>query len=83
MLEESVQERQRLRPARLTFTVKEQGYATGVRHAAVAANSQTTLSLPTATPGGWYDLVITTAEDPSFQRRLTGHLENGTLSVTG
>jgi phospholipase C len=26
---------------------------------------------------GWYDLIVTTAGDPSFNYRLAGHVENG------
>jgi phospholipase C len=26
---------------------------------------------------GWYDFVVTVAEDPSFEARLTGHVETG------
>lgn len=31
---------------------------------------------------GWYDLVVTVAEDPSFERRLAGHLETGRESIS-
>jgi phospholipase C len=31
---------------------------------------------------GWYDLTLTTASDPSFQRQLAGHVENGRTSET-
>jgi phospholipase C len=30
----------------------------------------------------WYDLVVTCAEAPSFQRRLAGHGEDGRPSVS-
>ena len=26
---------------------------------------------------GWYDVVITVAENPAFERQLTGHVESG------
>jgi phospholipase C len=32
---------------------------------------------------GWYDLTVTIGGDPSWSRRYTGHLEDGTNSVTG
>nr|WP_055503003.1 phospholipase C, phosphocholine-specific [Nonomuraea pusilla] len=32
---------------------------------------------------GWYDLRVTCDEDPAFNRRLMGHVENGRPSVTG
>ena len=31
---------------------------------------------------GWYDFVVTVAEDPSFERRLTGHVESGRDSIS-
>jgi phospholipase C len=31
---------------------------------------------------GWYDLTVTLDSDPSFQRQLAGHLENGKPSVS-
>jgi len=31
---------------------------------------------------GWYDLVITVDDDPQFERRLAGHLENGEDSIS-
>ncbi len=32
---------------------------------------------------GWYDLDLSVAEDPSFRRRLMGHIENGRPSISG
>jgi phospholipase C len=26
---------------------------------------------------GWYDLIVTVAEDPTFEYRLAGHVETG------
>jgi phospholipase C len=31
---------------------------------------------------GWYDLVVTSAEDASFQQRLSGHVETGKDSAS-
>jgi phospholipase C len=31
---------------------------------------------------GWYDLVVTVAEDPSFEYRLAGHVETGRDSIS-
>ena len=31
---------------------------------------------------GWYDLVVTVAGDPHFQRRYAGHVETGENTVT-
>ncbi|MEV4644824.1 phosphocholine-specific phospholipase C [Saccharopolyspora sp. NPDC049357] len=35
------------------------------------------------TDQGWYDVEVTTAQDPSFRRRVTGRVENGAPGVTG
>lgn len=32
---------------------------------------------------GWYDIQITAEDDPSYNRRLMGHIENGRPSITG
>jgi phospholipase C len=32
--------------------------------------------------GGWYDFVVTVAEDPGFQYRLAGHVETGRDSIS-
>jgi phospholipase C len=31
---------------------------------------------------GWYDLIVTVAEDPTFDYRLAGHVENGRDSIS-
>jgi phospholipase C len=31
---------------------------------------------------GWYDLVVTVAQDPGFVYRLAGHVESGADSAT-
>ncbi len=31
---------------------------------------------------GWYDVVVTVTEDPSFERRLAGHVETGRDSIS-
>ncbi len=38
---------------------------------------------PLAASNGWYDLSVTIGGDNSWSRRYTGHLEDGTNSVTG
>jgi phospholipase C len=53
-----------------TFRVPAHGSATHVVDPLVAAN-------------GWYDLSVTLSGDNSWSRRYTGHLEDGTNSVTG
>jgi phospholipase C len=42
-----------------------------------------TRELSWPTDHGWYDVEVTAAEDTSYRRRLTGHLETGKPSVTG
>ena len=32
--------------------------------------------------GGWYDLIVTVAEDPTFNYRLAGHVETGRDSIS-
>ena len=32
---------------------------------------------------GWYDIEVRLANDPSFVRKFSGHVENGLPSVTG
>ena len=38
---------------------------------------------PITTVDGWYDVTVTVSIDPSWSQRFTGHLENGSASVTG
>ena len=35
------------------------------------------------TDSGWYDVEVTTDDDPTYRRRLSGHLETGRPSITG
>ncbi|MFD7158734.1 phosphocholine-specific phospholipase C [Kribbella sp. NPDC059898] len=35
------------------------------------------------TDHGWYDVEVTTPDDPTYRRRLTGHLETGKPGLTG
>ena len=32
--------------------------------------------------GGWYDMIVTTAGDPTFNYRLAGHVETGRDSIS-
>jgi hypothetical protein len=43
----------------------------------IAAGGEHHLSVPTHDADGWYDFEITLDDDPTFRRRLTGHLEDG------
>jgi phospholipase C len=38
---------------------------------------------PLASSNEWYDLSVTISGDSSWSRRYTGHLEDGTNSITG
>ena len=38
---------------------------------------------PISTSNGWYDVTVTVSSDSSWSQRFTGHLENGSASVTG
>ncbi|MGI5488079.1 phosphocholine-specific phospholipase C [Microtetraspora malaysiensis] len=68
-------------PVPLTLTLDGLAYGTGRREAVVAAGDVAALDWETAS--GWYDLRLAVAEDPSFHRRLTGHLETGRAGVSG
>ena len=37
---------------------------------------------PLARSRGWYDLLVTVAGDPLFERRYAGHVETGEDTVT-
>ncbi|WP_066949035.1 phosphocholine-specific phospholipase C [Microtetraspora fusca] len=68
-------------PVPLAFTLEALAYGSGRREVLVAAGDRTVLDWDTAS--GWYDLRLTVAEDPSFHRRMMGHLENGHAGVSG
>ncbi len=42
-----------------------------------------TVTVATDPADGWYDVEITVADDSSFRRRLTGHIEDGLATITG
>ncbi|QIK06441.1 phospholipase C, phosphocholine-specific [Streptomyces sp. ID38640] len=68
----------------LTFTLAPLAYTgSAPRTLKVKAGGSRTVAHPAAAAHGWYDLGLTVAEDPSFRRRLMGHVENGKESVTG
>ncbi|WP_129257604.1 phosphocholine-specific phospholipase C [Streptomyces lydicus] len=68
----------------LTFTLAPLAYTDHApRTVKVKAGGSRTVAHPAAAAHGWYDLGLTVAEDPSFRRRLMGHVENGKESVTG
>jgi phospholipase C len=41
------------------------------------------LTIVTDDADGWYDVELTVADDTSYRRRLTGHIEDGLPSITG
>ena len=71
---------------RLTFTVRRSGYVdeadlrTGRARSGEGRRAAAPSRTPAADAHGWYDLVVTVAEDPAFHRRLMGHIENGQAS---
>lgn len=68
----------------LTFTLEPLAYAdTAPRTVKVKAGRSRTVAHQARDAHGWYDLGLSAAEDPSFHRRLMGHVENGRESVTG
>ncbi|MEU8998623.1 phosphocholine-specific phospholipase C [Streptomyces caniferus] len=68
----------------LTFTLEPLAYAdTAPRTLKVRAGAVRTVAHRAGDAHGWYDLALSAAEDPSFHRRLMGHVENGRESVTG
>ncbi|MBB6172985.1 phospholipase C [Nocardiopsis mwathae] len=68
----------------LTFSLRPRAYTDrSGRTVTVAPSSQRTVVWPTRDGHGWYDLDVTLAEDEGFSRRLMGHIENGSPSITG
>jgi len=65
----------------LTLKVKARGY--GSKAVTVELRGKQTRSLPWPTDQGWYDVEVTTTEDASYRRRLTGRLETGKPGITG
>jgi phospholipase C len=65
----------------LTVRVKARGY--GSKTVTIELRGKQTSSLPWPTDHGWYDVEVTTIDDTSYRRRLTGHLETGKPSITG
>jgi phospholipase C len=56
---------------------------TGNRTSQLVANGGTlTLQWALAATFGWYDFVITVDQDPAFESRFAGHLENGQNSFS-
>jgi phospholipase C len=65
------------------LSVKLKGRGYGSRTINQDVRGRQTRSLTWPTDQGWYDLEVTTTEDTTYRRRLTGHLETGLPSITG
>jgi len=65
----------------LTVKAKARGY--GSKTVTVELRGKQTRTLSWPTDHGWYDVEVTTPDDTSYRRRLTGHLEIGKPSITG
>lgn len=66
----------------VTLQLRALGYAPGLsREVKVPASGAHTLEWPT--DHGWYDVEVTTTQDQTFRRRITGRIENGAPGVTG
>jgi phospholipase C len=65
----------------LTVKLKSKGY--GSRSLTQNLRGKQSKVLDWPTDKGWYDLELTVVEDPTYRRRLTGHVETPHPSVTG
>ncbi len=71
--------------APVTFTINANAYRTDGpwTYTVPAGGSVSDTWHPVANGQGWYDLSVTESGDSSFLRRLVGHIETGSPSVTG
>ena len=69
--------------SRKPLTVKVNALGYGSKTVTIELRGKQTRSLSWPTDHGWYDVEVTTADDTSYRRRLTGHLETGKPSITG
>ena len=65
----------------LTVKLKARGYTSKTTTIELRGKQSRPLFWPT--DSGWYDVEVTTPEDPAYRRRLSGHLETGRPSITG
>ena len=65
----------------VTLAIKD-GYTGTTVEQVLAPGETVTRTVATAPTYGWYDVIITSAADGSFTRRLAGHIENGRESIT-
>ncbi|MER5390605.1 phospholipase C, phosphocholine-specific [Saccharopolyspora sp. NPDC002686] len=65
----------------ITLRLRSVGYTVHEEQVRVAAGGAQPLDWPT--DQGWYDVEITTSQDQTYRRRITGRAENGQPGVTG
>lgn len=65
----------------ITLRLRSVGYTVHEEQVRVAAGGAQPLEWPT--DQGWYDVEVTTPQDKTFCRRITGRAENGHPGVTG
>jgi phospholipase C len=58
------------------------GYTSKVVQVSLLAGQKWSAHVPLADSFGWYDLVVTSSADASFERQLAGHVETGKDSMT-
>jgi phospholipase C len=68
--------------APLRVTVTDQAYGEAPRAATLHPGQTVRQVWPLSGSGLWYDLSVTLPDDPSFERRLAGHVETGRPSTT-
>ncbi|GAA2873553.1 phospholipase C, phosphocholine-specific [Streptosporangium fragile] len=68
---------------RLTLRVRADAYGDKEQTVPLGAGQYRQVIWPVEETHGWYDVRITCDDDPSYARRLMGHVENGRPSVTG
>ncbi|MCX4160053.1 MULTISPECIES: phosphocholine-specific phospholipase C [Paraburkholderia] len=65
-----------------TVTVVDNAYGGATRTGQIAPGSTGRMEWNTSASGGWYDLSVTTNVETGYLRRLAGHVETGSPSVT-
>ncbi|GAA1583249.1 phospholipase C, phosphocholine-specific [Kribbella hippodromi] len=65
----------------LTVKLKSRGY--GAKTLTVELRGKQTRPVFWPTDHGWYDVEVTTPDDTTYRRRLSGHLETGKPGITG
>ena len=68
-------------PQLMRVTIRD-GYGSRLRTVVVGAGRTVTERCLLARSRGWYDLLVTVAGDPHFQRRYAGHVETGEDTIT-